>query len=142
MKELLLPVTFILVLGACSGGPGGVARGKLAPCPSSPNCVSTQATDPEHAIASYPYRGSRADTRNRLLRVIEDQPRTRVRTSTDTYLHVEFRSKVWRFVDDVEFVFDDTTQSVQYRSASRLGYSDLGVNRRRMETLRRLYMEQ
>jgi len=142
MKKLLLPLTVISVLGACSSGPGGIHQGRLAPCPSSPNCVSTQDVDPQHAIASYPYQGSRADSRSRLLQVIEDQPRTRIITSTDSYLHVEFRSKLWRFVDDVEFVFDDTTRTIQFRSASRLGYSDLGVNRQRMETLRNLYQQE
>lgn len=141
MKKLLLPLSFISVLGACSHGPGGVAHGNLTPCPTSPNCVSTRAEDPQQAIAPYAYTGGREDTRNRLLRVIAELPRTRIITSTDSYLHVEFRSKIWRFVDDVEFVFDDASQTVQFRSASRLGYSDLGVNRKRMETIRRFYQE-
>jgi uncharacterized protein (DUF1499 family) len=68
--------------------------------------------------------------------IIASLPRAKVMTDSDTYLHVEFRSLVFRFVDDVEFLADDDAKVIHVRSASRVGHSDLGANRRRIETIR------
>jgi len=110
--------------------------GQFASCPDSPNCVSTQATDEEHAIDPISFSGNKAEAKNRLLGIIHSLPRTRVVTDTQDYLHVEFTSRVFRFVDDTEFYFGVTDGTIHFRSASRLGYSDLGANRKRMETIR------
>ncbi|MEZ4679220.1 MAG: DUF1499 domain-containing protein [Caldilineaceae bacterium] len=112
--------------------------GQFKPCPDSPNCVSTQAdpNDSEHYSAPFSYTGSTAEAQQKLLAVIEQLPRTTLVTVEATYLHVEFRSLIFRFVDDVEFYLDDATKTIHFRSASRLGYSDLGVNRKRMEEIR------
>lgn len=128
-----------LVLCACSGTrPSnlGVHDGKLAPCPESPNCVSTFASDKTHAIKSFSYAGTNLEAKKKLIRVIDSLPRTRIISDTGDYLDVEFTSFLWRFVDDVEFVFNDSAKTIQFRSASRLGKGDLGVNRKRMETIR------
>ena len=109
---------------------------QFAPCPDSPNCVSTAATDEEHAIEPYPFSGTAADAKAKMISVINELPRTKIVGETDNTLHVEFRSRVFRFVDDVEFFFDEADSLVQYRSASRTGYSDMGVNRKRMEEIR------
>lgn len=114
-----------------------MTRRTLAPCPSSPNCVSTLAgEDSQHAIGPYPYRKSRADAKEFLKAVVANLPRTKLVHEEEDYLHYEFTSLLLRFVDDVEFVFDDPSKTIHFRSASRTGYSDLGVNRRRMEKLR------
>ena len=63
-------------------------------------------------------------------------PRTKLVQEDDSYLHYEFTSLLLRFVDDVEFLFDDETKTIHFRSASRMGYGDFGVNRRRMEDIR------
>ncbi len=111
---------------------------QLAPCPSSPNCVSTQAQDEGHTIAPIRYHKSRAEAKEGLKAVIRSLPRTNLVEEDESYLHYEFTSLLLRFVDDVEFVFDDETKTVHFRSASRIGHSDLGVNRRRMEEVRSL----
>lgn len=108
----------------------------LSPCPSSPNCVSTQATDERHAIAPFLYKKSRAEAKEALKAVCTTLPRTKLVEEDESYLHYEVTSLLLRFVDDVEFLFDDNTKTVHFRSASRTGYSDLGVNRQRMEQLR------
>lgn len=115
----------------------GVTDGRLAPCPDSPNCVSTQApsSDEEHHMASIPYEGSRDAAKEKLLTVISAQPRTEIVENRPDYLYVVFRTPVLRFADDVEFYFDEATQQIHFRSASRLGYSDMGLNRRRMEKI-------
>ncbi|HEY9735635.1 MAG TPA: DUF1499 domain-containing protein [Trichocoleus sp.] len=115
----------------------GIKDGKLAPCPGSPNCVVSQgAQDKEHAIAPIAYSGSQTDALNRLKAVIAAQPRTAVIEERDDYLYAEFSSRLMGFVDDVEFFFDPGAPVIQVRSASRLGESDLGVNRKRIETIR------
>ena len=115
-----------------------MARRPLAPCPASPNCVSTVASpeDSRHAIAPYLYRTSRAEAKEVLKTTVAGLPRTKLIEEDDTYLHYECTSLFLRFVDDVEFVFDDEAKLIHFRSASRIGYGDLGVNRRRMEDIR------
>lgn len=110
----------------------------LSPCPDSPNCVSTQATDESHAITPFRYKKLRVEAKEALKAVINSLSRTKLIEEDESYLHYEFTSLLLRFVDDVEFLFDDDTKTVHFRSASRTGYSDLGVNRRRMEDLRAL----
>lgn len=117
----------------------GAVDGRFTPCPNSPNCVSTQVGDALHAIDPIPYAGSTQAAHDRLLDIINDLPRTTIVSDKPTYIHAEFRSNVWRFVDDVEFYFDEETQTIQFRSASRLGYGDAGVNRSRMEQIRELF---
>ncbi len=110
----------------------------LSPCPSSPNCVSTLAPDEGHWIEPIRYRKSRAEAKEALKEIIGSLPRTRLVEEDGSYLHYEFTSLLFRFVDDVEFLFDDETKVIQFRSASRTGYGDLGVNRKRMEEVRAL----
>ena len=110
----------------------------LPPCPSSPNCVATQAHDEGHAIAPFRYRKSRAEAKEALKATIRALPRTQLVEEEDEYLHYEFTTLIMRFVDDVEFLFDDETKTIHFRSASRTGYGDLGVNRKRMENIRSL----
>lgn len=110
----------------------------LSPCPDSPNCVSTQATDEGHAITPFRYKKLRVEAKEALKAVINSLSRTKLVEEDESYLHYEFTSLLLRFVDDVEFLFDDDTKTIHFRSASRTGYSDLGVNRRRMEDLRAL----
>lgn len=109
--------------------------GRLAPCPDSPNCVCSQADDARHAIAPLPLTGSPAASRARLLEILASEPRVRVVEQQERYLRAEFTSRLLRFVDDVEFLIGE--QQIDVRSASRLGHSDLGVNRERVEHLRR-----
>ena len=114
----------------------GVVDGRLAECPSSPNCVSTQTALERHGMAPIPFSGSAEEAMQRVRKVIAGMPRARIVTAEGDYLHVEFRSAVFRFVDDVEFLVDPDEKVIHFRSASRVGYSDLGVNRRRMEQIR------
>jgi len=140
--KLGLGLMVLVGLSGCasSGSPAqstfDAQSGEFTPCPDSPNCVLTTATDEEHAIEPYPYSGSTADAKTKMISVINDMPRAKIVGETDDALHVEFRSRVFRFVDDVEFFFDEADSLVQYRSASRTGYSDMGVNRKRMEEIR------
>ena len=116
----------------------GVKDGKLAQCPASPNCVSSQSpeTDTEHNTAPLTFTSTSANALITLKAVIEDMPRTKVITEADSYLYAEFKSALMGFVDDVEFYLDRDAEVIHVRSASRLGQSDLGVNRKRIEEIR------
>jgi uncharacterized protein (DUF1499 family) len=115
----------------------GVQDGQLAPCPSSPNCVVSQGADEAHAIAPLVYDGEPAAAIDRLATVVAAQPRNEIIQQTDDYLYAEFSSRLMGFVDDVEFYASpDTPGEIQVRAAARLGESDLGVNRDRIETIR------
>jgi len=109
----------------------GVKSGNLADCPSSPNCVNSQSTNPQSQIDPLPLV-SISD----LKKVIETMERTTIIKATDSYLYAEFKSKLMGYVDDVEFYLDPAANVIQVRSASRLGQSDLGANRQRIETIR------
>ena len=130
-------------LMGCSGVPPtnlGVRNGKLAACPSSPNCVSSQAADAKHRIDSITYDSALPVAMARLKQVIAHMKRARIVSQSDDYLRVEFTSRVMRFVDDAEFYFDDHSKHIEMRSAARLGYYDFGVNRRRMQVIRRQFV--
>jgi uncharacterized protein (DUF1499 family) len=119
----------------------GVKEGKLAACPKSPNCVSTQSSDEEHRIDAISYTSSLDEARDRVEKIVRGMPRSRVVVLERDYMHVECTSRIFRFVDDVEFWFDDSNKVIHFRSASRVGYSDLGVNRKRMEEIRARFIE-
>jgi len=118
----------------------GVHDGRLISCPASPNCVCSHDSDAQHAIAPLSYSGTPAEAMHTLKEIIQSLERTAIITETDTYLYAEFTSKLMGYVDDVEFYLDPTGAVIQVRSASRLGKSDLGVNRQRIELIREKLM--
>ncbi|HVO90231.1 MAG TPA: DUF1499 domain-containing protein [Casimicrobiaceae bacterium] len=117
----------------------GVVDGALRPCPDKPNCVSSQAADSAHAIAPFRYDGEMGDAMTRLADVVAAQQGAVIVSRRAGYLRAEFTSRIMGFVDDVEFTADAPSHTIHVRSASRLGYSDLGVNRARVENLRRQF---
>ena len=128
---LLLPL-------ALSASSFGMAQ-ELKPCPDKPNCVSSLSTDAQHATPPLVYSDTQQQARARLMAVMQSMPRTKLLLEQGDYLHFSATSLVFRFVDDVEFVFDDTNKRIHVRSASRVGHSDLGVNRKRVNTIREAF---
>jgi len=112
----------------------------LAPCPDSPNCVSTKSNDPDRTMAPLPYLTSGRESMDRLVAIVREMKRATIVSATPSYLHVEFRSALFRFVDDVEFALDDLARVIHFRSASRTGYYDFGVNRKRMKEISDRYL--
>lgn len=129
----------LLCAAACAGTAPllGVSDGRLAPCPSSPNCVSSRSTDTRQRVEPLLLAGDVDAGWTALREHVAALPRTRVVEQTPVYLRAECRSALFGFVDDLELVLEPETARVQVRSASRKGRSDLGVNRRRVEDLRR-----
>jgi apolipoprotein D and lipocalin family protein len=108
-------------------------------CPSTPNCVSSVDRDPKHFVEPLRITGSIKDAHDRLLGILSNFNRARVVANEDYFISAEFTSLVFRFVDDVEFYFDEPDKIIHLKSASRVGYSDLGVNRRRIEKIRKQF---
>jgi uncharacterized protein (DUF1499 family) len=134
-------MAFLLMALMANGATEGelqVQDHRLAPCPDSPNCVSSLGDSEKHAITPYRYEKPLAEAKAVLKQVFGELGRTELVQEEEVYLHYEVRSFLFRFVDDVEFLFDDATTTIHFRSASRVGYSDFGVNRKRMEEVRSL----
>jgi uncharacterized protein (DUF1499 family) len=112
----------------------GISNDQLQPCPDTPNCVSTQApaADTEHFMPAIPFTGNASDAVSKIVSAINAMPRSKLISQDANYLHAEFRSFVFRFVDDTEFYIDDANKLIHFRSTARLGKGDMGVNRKRM----------
>ena len=119
----------------------GLKNQLLSPCPGTPNCVSSQERNSQHRILPIIFEGSLELAKERLHRVINSMCGTRIITQDVVYWHVEFTTQLLQFVDDVEFYFDRSQSRIHVRSASRQGYWDFGVNRRRVETIRSAFEE-
>lgn len=111
---------------------------RLPDCPSSPNCISSQARDPQHHVPPLRFSGSPDGVMKRVSKVVQSLPGARLEIATDTYLHARVRTPLFRFVDDLELLLDADAGLIHVRSASRVGTWDLGANRRRVERLRRM----
>lgn len=119
----------------------GVHAGKLAPCPDSPNCVCSQAKDATHLIAPIAYDGEATAAMARLAQVVARQPGATLVTQRNDYVYATFQTPLMGFVDDGEFLADPVQHVIDVRSASRLGHSDFGVNRKRIEAVRAAFAE-
>jgi len=119
----------------------GMTNGQFRPCPNTPNCVSTQVakTDKLHYMEPLTFTGSARDAIAKAAQIISQQKRARIVQQTADYLHAEFRIAFFGFIDDVEIFADEHAHLLHFRSASRVGRSDLGVNRRRMRRLSNLF---
>ena len=129
LYQIILFVKLSIILSSCSGVVP-LTIGQFAKCPEKPNCVSTK-----NSSKPIFYKGSHENAKQNLLLAIKTFGSAKVKKELDQFIHVEFTSNIFRFIDDVEFYL--TEQGViHFRSASRIGYSDLGVNRRRIEMIR------
>ena len=131
------------VLMACSTDQNlktGAGDNRLPPCPESPNCVSSLSKEKSHHVEPLTYNTPVEEARDKLISVIQSMKRSDIVTVDKNYLHATFQSSLFGFVDDVEFSFDNGKKIIDVRSASRTGYYDLGVNRRRVEEIRKRFV--
>jgi uncharacterized protein (DUF1499 family) len=143
IKRVQLFLVSLFLLTGCTGKTPelGVHNGLLMECPDSPNCVNSQAKDDEHAIQAIVFKGTSKEAESRILESLGELKGTKVVVVENNYIRAEFVSAVFRFTDDVEFYFPESGEketTIHVRSASRVGRSDFGVNRKRIEQLRRL----
>ncbi len=143
MKIRFLPFPVFFIMSAlCFAQITQQTHNPLKTCPKSPNCVSSHSQDSEHAIPPIVYSGLRSGAIERIKKVLVGMKRTKIVAEKDDYLHAEAKSLIFRFVDDVEFHFPENASVIYVRSASRTGYSDLGVNRKRVEEIRKRFNEE
>ncbi len=112
----------------------------LKPCSSSPNCVSSVSTSRKQHVPPIPYECEMPEAIDNALGIIESMERSMIKTREDNYIHAEFTSGLFRFVDDLEMVFDDEKKIIHIRSASRTGYYDFGVNGKRVWEIRKRFL--
>ena len=140
-KKFIAGIISLILLTGCAGTMPdlGINNGELTPCPKTPNCVKSQAIGEKHSIQPIRYAGTQQEARARLLQILESEKRTKILTAQKNYIRAEFMSALFRFVDDVEFYFPKKQTGegdIHIQSASRIGYSDFGANRKRIERIR------
>ena len=139
---MLVSILMVLSLSGCGSTVPedlGAEDGALKSCPETPNCVSTQAkkSDTEHRMEPIAYVGGKGDVKAAIMETLEESSRASILESGKGYVRAEFTSRIFRFVDDVEFYIDKDERLIHFRSASRIGSSDMGANRERMTELRK-----
>ncbi len=140
-KQIQIVLSILILLTGCTGviPQLGIENGQLTQCPTTPNCVSSQAKDKKHYIEPMLTAGTPLEVKNHILKILTEFKRSKIIVAEENYIKAQFTSKVFRFVDDVELYFPDTKSkemTIHVRSASRVGRSDFGVNRKRIEQIR------
>ena len=135
--KAVLMTSLLLACSAEAPSTLGLKDGRLAVCPDRPNCVSSDAADEEQRIEPFRLEGDQAAAWTALKDAIAALPRTTIVASDDSYFHAEAKSRVFGFIDDLEFQLRPEDSLIALRSAARTGYSDFGVNAERLEALRR-----
>ena len=117
----------------------GLNNQLLSPCPITPNCVSSLETNSQNRIMPIPFEDSLKQAKDKIFQVLNSMHDAKIITQKNLYWHVEFTTRIFRYIDDVEFYFDASSSLIHVRSASRRGYWDLGVNRKRVEAIRLMF---
>jgi uncharacterized protein (DUF1499 family) len=142
--SIIAAIVIVMPLFSCAGTRPtnlGVKDSRLASCPSSPNCVSSDDADTSHRIPAFQLALPAADAWRTVRSTISSEPRTKIITETGNYLHAECSSAFFGFVDDLELHLRPSQNLIAVRSAARLGHGDFGVNRKRVENLRVLLIK-
>ena len=145
-KQIMIVLTSLIFFTGCTGviPKLGIENGQLIQCPTTPNCVNSQAKDKKHYIEPILMTGTPLEVKNHILKILNELKRAKIIVAEDHYIRVEFISRVFRFIDDLEFYFPNTKSkemTIHVRSASRVGHSDFGVNRKRIEQIRSKFKE-
>lgn len=140
-KETLIIPALLWLLTGCTGTMTklGIENGRFKECPATPNCVNSQANSEKHFIEPIRINVSTEEAKRLILRILTESNQAEVVEVGEEYVRAEYTSKFFQFVDDVEFYLPEGQTNecvIHVRSASRVGYSDLGANRRRIEQIR------
>jgi uncharacterized protein (DUF1499 family) len=140
LKVFIEPLILVTIIWGCSGNPTepytSEPSGSLD-CPDTPNCVSSLAKDPKHRVEPLKLKKDPKTSWDIVRKTISSLPRTKIVSADDADIHAECRSMIFRFVDDLMLHLTPSDGIIHIRSASRTGYSDFGVNRRRVESIRK-----
>lgn len=137
--DLFKAILILILVSSCSAPRPidlGVTDSKLSPCPDKPNCTNSFfSDDAEHFLEAIKIVSNKERAHQKITGILSKNSNAKIITSTTDYIHAEYTSSLMKFVDDVEFYFG-TDKRVHFRSASRSGHSDLGVNKKRIEEIR------
>lgn len=142
MRKIIVLLLLILITGCSQKMAKEKTQDFNFSCPDSPNCVSSLAEDEQHLIKPLAFSGDAKTALEKIESIIKGMKRTEILTKTETGLHAVFTSMLFRFKDDVYFEVNEEEKTINVKSASRVGYSDLGVNRKRVEAIRDLLNNQ
>lgn len=118
----------------------GVENGRLTEVPKTPNAVSSQTASRSKLVQAFPYIGDRQQSEKCLVGMLKGYQGVEIVQHEERYIHAVAKSNLLKFKDDIEFYFNDAKQQIEFRSQSRVGYSDNGVNRKRYEEMKNRYM--
>jgi uncharacterized protein (DUF1499 family) len=138
-RMMMISLATIVALGCGGRMPEelGASQGELAPCPDKPNCVSSFAEDADHHVDAFVIVGTSLAAWQGLQSILEAESNVEIVSKRDGYIHAVYTSTLMRYRDDVEFLMREREGEIALRSASRVGHSDMGVNRDRIETIRK-----
>ncbi|WP_461204844.1 DUF1499 domain-containing protein [Clostridium sp. DL1XJH146] len=143
---IVLAVVLVLVLNLAIGNmkaPSnlGVNDGKLAPLPNKPNAVSSQTDKKEFYVEPFPFKESLEVSKEAIIKAVNNFGDGEIVVNDTGYIRVMFTTPKMKYHDDVEFYFDDEAKVIHFRSASRVGYSDMGLNKERYDKLYDYYIK-
>ncbi|MBU3144237.1 DUF1499 domain-containing protein [Clostridium sp. CF012] len=132
-------VIYMLVKNNLTPNNLGVNNGKLAKMPNKPNAVSSQTEEKDKKVEALEFKGNLKNSKEQVIKAIEDYGNDKIIKNEANYIYVVFTTGIMKYHDDVEFYFDESKRLIQIRAASRIGYSDMGLNRERYNKLREVY---
>jgi uncharacterized protein (DUF1499 family) len=109
--------------------------------PSSPNYVSSMATDKDQFLTPWKFNSSLKETKEKLHQIISKMDRSKIVQNHERFIYAVFTSKFFRFKDDLYIYFDTDKQLIHFKSQSRLGHSDLGVNKKRILSIKEKFLK-
>lgn len=136
---IVLLIVFMFILNNVWPKDLGVKNGKLSKMPNSPNAVSSQTSIESKKVEPLAFNGDLENSKRKILSIINNYKGTQIVKNEKNYIHVIFKTDVMRFKDDVEFYFDERNKLIHFRSASRVGYSDMGLNKERYNEIKNQY---
>ena len=138
---MILARFFMLGNTSKSGNPPGLISGRLSECPEKPNCVSSEFVgDESHYISPLSYPSPKSEEIMDLMKTIIQEVGGKITSEEHSYISATFTSSIFGFVDDLECRNDKSKYTIHLRSASRVGYSDLGANRKRVELISSIFI--
>ena len=138
---LTLLIVFMFIKNNITPKNMGVRDGKLAKMPNSPNAVSSQTDIENKKVEPLKFSGDLEATRSKIIKIVNNYEGTDIIINEKNYIYAVFTTGGMKFKDDVEFYFDEDTNLIHYRSASRVGYSDMGLNKKRFNEIQKYYDE-
>jgi len=140
LASTLVSIIALSLMTGCSvlpQTPPGVYQGQLTPCPTSNNCVISDRRDAAHYLPAWETNQTPEQVKLKLMAILQQHPNIQIISHSEFYIHGQYRSDWFGFIDDLEFLIEEN--AVQIRSASQLGYSDFGANKKHLLIIKKAF---